>query len=163
VNVTTTTDAKGTFTFFQVSPGTYSLILDANSQFIPGRGHVGSLGGTVGIASVTSIPGAEGESGINYGLGILGLAGAAPSLRDLLASFTVSGSGTFSAAGSGFIAADHTVQPSTQAAAGTSSLSGSIKNGMTGLPGVEVTLSGTDDTGRDIFLTTTTGSTTGSY
>src|SRR6516164_8446506 len=156
VNVSTTTDANGKFTFFQVSPGTYSLILDSNSLFVPGRGSFGSLGGTIGSNSVSSITVAEGQTGIHYDLGIRGLTAGAVSLRDLVSSFTPGSDAPFAPPGTGNTAADHTVQPKAAAVAGTSTLSGSVKNGSTGLGGVEVTLSGIDNTCRDIFLTTKT-------
>jgi cyclophilin family peptidyl-prolyl cis-trans isomerase len=156
VDVTTTTDANGNFTFFQVQPGTYSLSRGSDSNFLAGKGSIGSLGGTIGINSISSITVAEGQTGINYNLSTAGLSPGVISLRDFLASFTAASDVTFARTGPGFTAADNTVQPSTAPSPGTSILSGAVKNGSTGLPGVEVTLSGIDNTGQAIFQTTTT-------
>jgi cyclophilin family peptidyl-prolyl cis-trans isomerase len=156
VDATATTDANGHYTFFQVKPGTYSLILQSSGTFLNGQGGIGNLGGTVGANSVTQITVAEGQTGVNYDLGLRGVTAGFVSLRDFLASFTPGSDIPFSSAGAGSTAADHTVQPTAAATAGTSTLSGAVKNGSTGLGGVEVTLSGIDSTGRDIFLTTTT-------
>jgi cyclophilin family peptidyl-prolyl cis-trans isomerase len=166
VSVTAKTNAKGEYTFFQVPAGTYTLILDPNSLFVPGRATFGSLGGIVAGSRVSSITVAQGQTGINYNLPIRGLSGSAVSLRDLTSGFTPGSDASLPRPGSGETAADHTVQPKAKAVAGTSLLSGSVNNGSTtgpGLGGVDVTLSGTDNTGRDIILTTTTASNTGSF
>jgi cyclophilin family peptidyl-prolyl cis-trans isomerase len=160
VTVSTTTNGNGQFTFFQVSPGTYSLVRGQASNFIDGQVANGSLGGVVGMDQVSTIGVSEGQTAINYDFSVRGLTSGNLSLRDFLASTTiVSETSQFlpAAAGVGQTAADGTVQPSAAAVAGTGSLSGTVVNAANaGIQGVQVALTGLDSTGRAIFETTVT-------
>jgi cyclophilin family peptidyl-prolyl cis-trans isomerase len=166
VSVSTTTDANGKFTFFQVMPGTYSLIESGTNDFIGGgQTTPGSLGGTPGNNAISFISVAEGQAGISYNLPVRGLAPKFVSLRQFLATtpHRIDASFLPSAAGSGIAAADNSAQPSGTATSGTSALAGSIlDSGGHGIAGVQVTLTGTDHTGRDVVPTTTTAA-DGSY
>jgi cyclophilin family peptidyl-prolyl cis-trans isomerase len=154
VNVSTTTDANGQFVFFQVQPGSYGLSRGSVSSFLDGQASVGNLGGDVGGTAVASIFVGEGQAAVNYNLAVRGLAPSAISLRDFLSSST--SSSFFPSPGSGNASADHTVQPSTAATPGTSSLNGSVLNGNVGVQGAQVTLTGIDITGRAIATSATT-------
>ena len=162
VSSSVTTDANGAFSFFQVKPGTYSLTANTGS-FVGGQASIGNLGGR-GTNTVSLISVSEGQAGINYNLAVRGFSTAFVSLRQFLStsSQTISSS-IFPAAGSGIASVDNTVQPSTAATPGTSSLAGSVDGpGSAGISGVQINLTGTDNTGRDINQSTTTNS-TGAY
>jgi cyclophilin family peptidyl-prolyl cis-trans isomerase len=155
VNLSTTTDANGQYTFFQVQPGLYNISRTSVNNFLDGQASAGSLGGTVGSNSISTISVGEGQAAVNYNLGVRGLAPSAISLRDFLSSTTTTS--LFPTAGAGQIAADGTVQPTAAATPGTSSLAGSVVNGASaGVQGVQVTLTGIDTTGRAIVTSTTT-------
>jgi cyclophilin family peptidyl-prolyl cis-trans isomerase len=162
VDVSTSTNANGQYTFFQVQPGTYSLIRGSTNVFVGNRTSFGNLGGTMGTDTVSGISVAQGQVGLNYDFGVRGFAPQQISLRDFLSSFN--GNAPLPSPGPGVMAADFTVDPSTPATAGTASLSGSVENdaNLSALAGVEIALSGIDNTGRDIFKTTTTNS-SGTY
>jgi cyclophilin family peptidyl-prolyl cis-trans isomerase len=153
VNVSATTDANGQFVFFQVQPGSYGLSPGSGS-YLGGQAGVGNLGGDVGGSTTSSIFVGEGQAAINYNRAVRGLAPSAISLRDFLSSST--SSSFFPSAGSGNAAADNSVQPSSAATVGTSSLSGSVSNGNVGVQGAQITLTGIDMTGRAIATSTTT-------
>jgi cyclophilin family peptidyl-prolyl cis-trans isomerase len=154
VNVSTTTDANGAYTFFQISPGTYTLSRGAASALIDGPVSFGNLGGTIGPDAITTISVAEGQTGVNYNFAVRGLAPAGISLRQFLntsSPITL----PVGSPGSGQVAADNTVQPPNPAPAGTSSLAGTV-SGPGGIAGVSIALTGIDDMGTAILLTTTT-------
>jgi cyclophilin family peptidyl-prolyl cis-trans isomerase len=162
VNSTTTTAANGSFQFFQVQAGTYSLTANTGA-FLGGKASIGNLGGQGGN-TVSLISVSEGQAGINYNLAVRGFSASFVSLRQFLStsSHTLDSS-VFPAAGSGIVAVDNTVQPSAAPTPGTSSLAGSVQDASNaGVKGLQVNLTGTDDTGRDILLTTTTDS-SGAY
>jgi peptidyl-prolyl cis-trans isomerase A (cyclophilin A) len=162
VNVSTTSDSGGAFTFFQVQPGTYSLS-DAASSFVGSQGGVGSLGGVAGSSSISFISVAEGQAGVNYSLGVAGVVPGLVSLRQFLNTSKGLDTSVLVPAGSGVTAADNSVQPSTPPAAATSSLGGSVVDSSNhGIAGVTIALTGLDDTGRALLLTTTTD-TNGAY
>jgi cyclophilin family peptidyl-prolyl cis-trans isomerase len=155
------TDANGNYDFFQVQPGTYTLTRSPDTDFIDGQLTVGNLGGELTGDAITTIYVAQGQTAVNYNFAVLGLAGDLISLRDFLN--TSSSSDFLPTPGSGSAAADNSVQPSTPAATGTSSVAGTVLTaGGTGLAGVQIALTGTDNTGRDILQTTTTEA-NGSY
>src|SRR6516165_9124630 len=150
VNVSTTTDANGQFAFFQVQPGSYGLSRGSVNRFPDGPASVGNFGGDVGGSAIASIFVGEGQAAVNYNLAIGVLERSTISLRDFFSSSTF-----FPSAGSGNASADHSVQPSSAATPGTSSLNGSVLNGN-GIQGAQVTLTGIDITGRAIATSTTT-------
>jgi uncharacterized protein (TIGR03118 family) len=158
VNSTTTTDANGSFTFFQVQAGTYSLTANTGS-FVGGKASIGNLGGQGGN-TVSLISVSEGQAGINYNLAVRGFSAQFVSLRQFLSTSTHTlNSSVFPAAGSGIASVDNTVQPSGAPTAGTASLAGSVQDASSaGIKGVQIDLTGIDDTGRDILQTATTGS-----
>jgi uncharacterized protein (TIGR03118 family) len=158
VNSTTTTDANGSFTFFQVQAGTYSLTANTGS-FVGGKASIGNLGGQGGN-TVSLISVSEGQAGINYNLAVRGFSVQFVSLRNFLStSKHTLDSSVFPAAGSGIASVDNTVQPSGAPTAGTASLAGAVQDASSvGINGVQIDLTGIDDTGRDIVQTATTGS-----
>ena len=161
VNTSTTTDANGNYTFFQLQPGTYSLTQQSN--FVGGEFNFGNLGGTAGTNTISGISVAEGQAAINYNLAVRGLSANFVSLRAFLNTTTNAGI-PFQAAGSGSMAVDGTVQPATAATGGTSSLAGAVLDSNNkGIAGVEVILTGLDNTGADIFQPMTTAAGTGAY
>jgi cyclophilin family peptidyl-prolyl cis-trans isomerase len=162
VNLSAVTDATGTFTFFQLAPGTYRVSRSTNSNFIDAQSSVGNLGGTVGSDSISTISIAEGQAAVNYNMPMRGVILPLVSLRLFLSTPTPVGSFS-SAAGAGFTAADNSVQPATAPTPGTASLAGSVLDSTgKGIAGVGLALTGIDSTGRALVLTTTTG-TTGGY
>lgn len=170
VSLSATTDANGSYTFFQVQPGTYQLSRGDVAKVLLGLGHAGNLGGTPSGPTVSTITVGQGQVGLNYNFPVLGLAPQGISLRFFATNFTGSPLDSFTA-GSGQAFADGLAQPATPAAAGTASLSGFVYNAAlatpgnfaaAGLGGVTVTLSGVDDSGAALLHTATTGS-DGSY
>jgi cyclophilin family peptidyl-prolyl cis-trans isomerase len=163
VNVSTTTDATGTFTFFQVAPGTYSLTEGGTGNFVGAPVSIGNLGGTAGNGSISLISVAQGQTGVNYNFSVAGFAPGAVSLRQFLSSTKGIDTTLMSSPGAGNTAADNSVQPPTAATAGTASLGGSVlDSGNHGIANVQLSLTGIDNTGRDIMLLTTTDA-TGAY
>jgi uncharacterized protein (TIGR03118 family) len=162
VNSTTTTDADGSFKFFQVQAGTYSLTANTGS-FVGGKASIGNLGGQGGN-TVSLISVSEGQAGINYNLAVRGFSAQFVSLRNFLStSKHTLDSSVFPAAGSGIASVDNTVQPQGAPTPGTASLAGSVQDASSApVKGLQVDLTGIDDTGRDIFLTATTDS-SGAY
>jgi cyclophilin family peptidyl-prolyl cis-trans isomerase len=162
VNSTTTTDANGSFKFFQVQAGTYSLTANTGA-FVGGKASIGNLGGQGGN-TVSLISVSEGQAGINYNLAVRGFSVGFVSLRQFLStSKHTLDSSAFPAAGSGITSVDNTVQPQGAPVPGTASLAGSVQDtSSAAVKGLQVNLTGIDDTGRDIFLTTTTDS-SGAY
>jgi cyclophilin family peptidyl-prolyl cis-trans isomerase len=160
VNTTATTDANGKFTFFQVLPGTYTLSEQGTGNFVGGKASIGNLGGTPGANAVDLVSVTAGEAGLDYNLSVRGLGPGLVSLRQFLATSSKTlDTSLLAPAGSGTAAVDNTVQPSTAAAAGTASLAGSVLDPKSaGISGVQIALTGTDDTGRDINQTATTDS-----
>jgi cyclophilin family peptidyl-prolyl cis-trans isomerase len=158
INVSTTTDANGVFTFFQVPTGTYSLTEGATGNFSSGKGIAGSLGGQSSANGVSLIAVAEGQTGANYDLGVRGLVAEAITARFFLSTPIGSVSSLFASPGPGSAAADGTVQPSGTATAGIAALAGAVMGAnQAGMSGVQVSLTGIDDTGRAVIMSTTSG------
>jgi cyclophilin family peptidyl-prolyl cis-trans isomerase len=155
VNVNAVTDSKGAFTFFQIQPGTYSLSESTPNSLIGGKASIGNLGGSAGTDTVSLISVSQGQAGVNYNLSVLGLAAGGVSLRQFLATTSGFDTNVLGQAGTGVASVDNTVQPSAPATPGTASLTGTL-SGPGNNAGVEVILSGIDNTGRDIVTTTAT-------
>jgi hypothetical protein len=66
VDVSTTTDSNGHYSFDNLRPGTYSLYETEPSGYTKGKDSDGNLGGTVGTAQITSISVNSGDDGQNY-------------------------------------------------------------------------------------------------
>jgi cyclophilin family peptidyl-prolyl cis-trans isomerase len=156
VNSTTTTDANGEYIFFQVQPGTYTLTRGPVNNFPDGPAILGNLGGTVGTDTISAIAVMEGQAAVNYSFSVQGLPATQISLRLFLSNSTPQSSGVFASPGAGSAAVDNTVQPTGQATPGSSSLAGFVVDASGhGLAGAQITLTGTDSTGRDLFLAAT--------
>jgi hypothetical protein len=156
VNVSTTTDINGNFTFLDVQPGTYTLTRGNTSIFVDGQATFGNLGGTNGKDKISEIFVAEGQAGVNYDFGIRGLVAGEVSLREFLSDFTAA---DILPPGPGVARANNTPNPPLPTTPGTASLSGTIDNDGTKKPmaGVEVALTGVlKSNGRDIFRITHT-------
>jgi hypothetical protein len=131
VNLTTTTNSSGAYTFSNLRPGSYVVVETQPAGFVDGKDTPGTVNGvTEGVAtppdSITSIDLTAGQSGINYNFG------------ELLTSSLA-----------GFVYADVNAN--------------GVKDGVeAGIPGVTVRLTGTDDLGAAVSVTTTT-SQNGSY
>jgi sarcosine oxidase gamma subunit len=69
VSLTTTTASNGTYSFTGLAPGTYSVTETLPSGYTAEGGDVGSLGGTAGTESVSSVAITSSESGTNYNFG----------------------------------------------------------------------------------------------
>jgi len=171
VNLTTTTDTNGDYTFFQVQPGTYQLSRGSLTTVLANPAFSGTLGGTPVGQTITTITVAPGQVGLNYNFTVRGLAPQGISLAKFVTSFTGS-LFTTQAAGTGTAFGDGLNQYASTTPTGSATLGGSVYNSSTftsqsniaaaGIAGVEVTLSGVDSTGNAILLTTTTA-TNGSY
>lgn len=171
VNLTTTTDTNGDYTFFQVQPGTYQLSRGSLTTVLANPAFSGTLGGTPVGQTITTITVAPGQVGLNYNFTVRGLAPQGISLAKFVTSFTGS-LFTTQAAGTGTAFGDGLNQYASTTPTGSATLGGSVYNSSTftsqsniaaaGIAGVEVTLSGVNSTGNAILLTTTTA-TNGSY
>jgi cyclophilin family peptidyl-prolyl cis-trans isomerase len=156
--IETVTDANGQYIFYQVPAGTYDISRAPVPNFIDGRASIGSLGGSIGTNSVNNIVVGQGQVAINDNFGVLGLSAGVVSARlSLNTSTPTTGNNFLPSAGSGFIAADQTVQPTTPPTFGNSSLSGTVQettaSGTTGVPNALLALTGVDFAGRVMVVT----------
>lgn len=158
INQTTVSNASGAFSFQQVPAGTYQLTRGSVSKFVGDNATAGSLGGIVGPSTISSISLAPGQTGLNFLFAVRGLGPQGLSLGLFLNRPDTTTLPTHSP-GSGLAFGDGTVQPLHQAATGANVLSGSVLNGATGIAGVQVSLTGVDDSGTARAVTTTTSST----
>lgn len=71
VNRTATTDANGFYQFTAVKPGTYAITETQPANYADGKESLGSLGGTVGADTFTSVVIGSGVAGVNYNFGEL--------------------------------------------------------------------------------------------
>jgi len=166
VNFSTSTDANGNFAFFQIASGTYTVTRNVPAGYIAGTVGAGDLGGTVNGGVISQISITDGQVEANLQFAILGVPTSAISLRNFM-NKPQSGNSLLVAAGTGNAAADRSVQPTTQAAAGTSAIRGFVFDdtnadgdqdaGEEALTDIEVTLTGIDDKGRAILARTRTG------
>jgi cyclophilin family peptidyl-prolyl cis-trans isomerase len=157
VSLNTVTDANGQYIFFQVQPGTYSLTRTSIGSLVDGQSTVGNLGGSVGPDTITGITVAQGQAGVGYNFGVLGVSTAVISARLWLSSTTAQTyDGFLPAAGAGFSAVDNSVQPAGPAQGGSAALAGLVSGPSGAIGGAQVTLTGTDSTGRDILEITNT-------
>jgi peptidyl-prolyl cis-trans isomerase A (cyclophilin A) len=165
VSATVTTDADGKFSFFNVDPGTYQIAREAD--FMHGGNALGSLGGDVQTTDIRTIALADGQTGLNYDFGIVGLAADKISLRRFFASAPGSSAGT------GQVIVDTTEGHFHETElTGTNSVAGFVyadndadgtrDAGEAGLADVTVTLLGQDPEGHPLFRTTTSDA-TGAY
>ncbi|MBI3411003.1 MAG: peptidylprolyl isomerase [Planctomycetes bacterium] len=161
INQSTVSDATGVFSFLQVPAGTYQLTRGSVSSFVGDNASAGSLGGVVGPSTISNISLSPGQTGLNFLFAVRGLGPQGLSLGLFLNRPDAATLPTHSpGSGQGF--GDGTVQPLHQAAAGANSLSGFVFNVHTPLAGVQVSLSGVDDSGTALARTTTTNS-SGAY
>jgi cyclophilin family peptidyl-prolyl cis-trans isomerase len=155
---TTTTGADGRFIFLPVQPGSYTLNRGPVTNFPDSQASSGSFGGSVdNNDTISTIAVLDGQAAANYNFAVHPLIASQVSIRIFLGSFDFATSSLHPAAGTGFGATDGSVQPSTAATAGTSSLAGTVKSTSgAAMSGVEVTLTGIDMTGRALSSNTTT-------
>ncbi len=66
INLITTTDVDGNYSFAGLRPGTYTLTETQPAIYVDGVVTAGSLGGTVGVNEITDIVIASGDDGIDY-------------------------------------------------------------------------------------------------
>jgi protocatechuate 3,4-dioxygenase beta subunit len=125
VNRTQTTGADGSYSFVNLSPGTYSVTESGTDSFLDGKDTAGSQGGTAGHDTITSIVLGAGVNGVNNNFGELQ-----------------------SASVSGFVYFDIN--------------NDGVRENEPGVAGTAVTLSGVDDRGATVSLTTATAG-NGSY
>ncbi len=143
INRVTTTDARGDYVFDQVAPGLYTVTETRPSGYLPGLTRAGTVTGS------GSVPGTVPTSGTGVNAGPAG--SDAPVVQQIrLATSGSSSSGNNfssvrSAALSGHVYAD--IAPA----------NGRHDSGEPPMPGVTVTLSGTDFLGRAVTRTLTSG------
>jgi peptidyl-prolyl cis-trans isomerase A (cyclophilin A) len=168
VNLSTTTDANGKYTFFQVLPGTYALSRGGASAFLDSQVELGALGGTAGTNALSAIGITEGQAGLDYNFEARGLAPSFISQRFFFAkSASVSSASFFGTPGSGVGFADNSFQPTAAQSFPSktaAALAGSVflDASTTGVAGVQVALIGIDYTGF-VAMSTTTTAADGSY
>ncbi len=80
------TGNDGSYSFANVTPGTYSIIESHPTAFVDGTDSAGSTGGTAANDSITGMVVAGGTTGTNYNFGERGLAPGFVSIRNFLAS-----------------------------------------------------------------------------
>ncbi|MEX2188054.1 MAG: Calx-beta domain-containing protein [Pirellulales bacterium] len=85
-DVTMLTGGDGSYSFANVTPGTYSIIESHSAALVDGTDAAGSMGGTVAGDSITGIVVAGGAAGTGYNFGERGLAPGFVSIRNFLAS-----------------------------------------------------------------------------
>jgi cyclophilin family peptidyl-prolyl cis-trans isomerase len=158
VNVTTSTDASGQYSFLQVQPGTYTVTRGPIRNFGVASTHFGNLGGTATTDAIADITVAEGQAAVGYDFAMVGLDPSLVSLRDFLAVPVVTPSSFLTTPGSGTAMADGSVQPTGAATPGTASLAGTITDQTgNGVAGVQLALTGLDSTGRSVFQSAASG------
>jgi uncharacterized surface anchored protein len=69
VSLTTTSASNGSYSFSGLAAGTYTLTETPPAGYVTEKGDVGSIGGTAGTETVSSIALATGGSGTNYNFG----------------------------------------------------------------------------------------------